>query len=225
MKVVFFYTDDKLYSQHAKLLELSLKKLGIDYFSKSVSANEWQNIIAFKPQFILEMREKFRGDLVYIDADAFVHSDFRPNFENITEDIGVHYLKDEELISATIFMKDSEKTLNFMQKWVEKQKANPEIWDQKVMQETIEEFDISVKKLSPEYTFITDITKERYADEVGKPIIEHLQASRESRYKKKNQKFLRKIFGIKKKPNHRLLFRRNRVKELSKSVNMEFEIE
>jgi hypothetical protein len=226
--VVGFYTDDNLYSQHSQLLKKSLSRFGIELISEKVSKDGWQKIIAYKPRFILEMREKYRGKLLYIDADAFVHNDFQPFFESISEDIGVHYLQNRELISGTLFLNDTDNTLALLREWVVRMEKDPDIWDQKVLQEVIEEFltdeKISLKKLAPEYNYIIDFTKER-EDGVGEPIIEHLQASREMRYREKNRKLLRRIFGIKKRPNEKFLNRRKRLRELAKEVDMEFHFE
>ena len=47
-----FYTDDRLYSEHAKLMKASLERFGLEPYLEKVSADNWQKIIAFKPEFI-----------------------------------------------------------------------------------------------------------------------------------------------------------------------------
>ena len=69
--------------------------------------------------------------------------------------------------------------------------AEPDVWDQIILQklilEWVEEKKITLKNLPPEYTFIFDTSRKAYGDSV-KPVIEHLQASRDKRWVQKYQR-------------------------------------
>jgi len=225
MKFIFFYTDDKIYSQHARLLQNSLEKLNLDFYSEKVSSSEWQKIIAYKPKFILEMRKKFRGKLIYIDADAFVHS-YPKLFDEInSEDLAVHFFRGDELVSSTMLLNDNPETLKMLELWVSKMEKTPEIWDQKILQKVIEENKFNIYKLPPEYTFIISLSDKEYPD-IKNPIIEQLQASREVRFQKRKieveNRFFRKLFKLKKRVDPQTFERREKVKNLSEKFSWEF---
>lgn len=188
-----FYTDDKLYTKHAQILEQSAKKFDINVELREFSKNDWQKIIAFKPTFIAQMRREIKGPILYIDADAVVLEDIRPYFSNIKEDIAVHLMNDERLVSSTLFINETPNAHALMDEWEKRMLAEPERWDQVILQELVFEWleagKITLKNLPPSYTFIFDTSRRVYGNDV-KPIIEQLQASRDMRwiekYKRRN---------------------------------------
>ncbi|WP_321276033.1 putative nucleotide-diphospho-sugar transferase [Thiomicrorhabdus indica] len=190
MKIVAFTTDDSLYFQHAKLLKASLDKLGLELYLEVVGADEWQKIIAFKPTFIQRVCQKFNEPILYVDADAFVHKDVRTLFSEVEEDIAAHYYLEKEFTTGTLFINNTQAARKLVNEWVEEMDKDPNRWDQKVLEELVEQKLedglISIKRLSPEYTYIFDRTP-KYYQNIGSPIVEHLQASRESRFKKRYQ--------------------------------------
>lgn len=234
LKVIGFYTDDPLYSSHAKLMQASLQRFGVEPYLEAVNADEWQKIIAFKPEFIQRACQKFPDEpVLYIDADAFVHKDIRVDFADIKDDIAVHYFEDKELASGTLFINSTPAARSLIDEWVSKMRQTPELWDQKVLEDLVKEWEgqekLSVKKLGPEYTYIFDLTPKRYSNEnLGKPIIEHLQASRESRFDRELEKasYFKKFFMQTKlnKKYRKILFRRYHTKNLAKSIgeNVDF---
>lgn len=185
-----FHTDDKLYTKHANILKCSAKKHDIDVQFQSFSKDDWQKIIAFKPCFIAQMRHELQGPILYVDADAIILEDIRPYFESITEDIAVHYINENRLISATIFINDTPDAYLLVDEWQKRQLAEPERWDQVVLQELLDEWvqekRIRLKKLPPNYTFIFDTSRRAYGNNV-QPSIEHYQASRDMRWMQKYQ--------------------------------------
>lgn len=183
-----FHTDDKLYKKHAEILSLSAKKFSIKVDFTEISQDDWQKIIALKPSFIAQMRRKLKGPILYVDADAIILQDIRPFFNSIKEDIAVHYINDERLLSGTIFINDTPNAHVLVDEWEKRMLANPNIWDQIILErllaEWIPEGKVSVSKLPPNYTFIFDTSIKAYGPSV-EPMIEHLQASRDMRWKKK----------------------------------------
>lgn len=230
LQVIGFYTDDLLYSSHANLMQASLQRFGIEPYLESVGADEWQKIIAFKPEFIQRACQKFPDEpILYIDADAFVHRDIRDDFANIHEDIAVHYFQDRELASGTLFINSTPAARNLIDEWVCQMQQNPKLWDQKVLEDLVDDWvaqgKLTIKKLGPEYTYIFDLTPKRYADKnIGEPIIEHLQASREGRFNAKVQKsgFFKKrlLTSVLNKRYRRILQRRAYSNKLCELVNL-----
>lgn len=183
-----FHTDDKLYTKHAQILTCSAKKFDINVHFSQVSKDDWQKIIAFKPKFIAQMRRDLTGKILFVDADAIILKDIRPFFDSIEEDIAVHYINGTRLISSTIFINDTPNAHLLMDEWERRQLAQPEVWDQVVLQELVDEWveskKVTLNKLPPNYTFIFDTSRRTYGD-AYEPIIEQLQASRDMRWLKK----------------------------------------
>lgn len=186
-----FHTDDKLYRKHAQILQRSVEKFDINVHFSEFSKDDWQKIIAFKPTFIARMRRELQGPILFVDADAIILKDIRPFFESLQEDIAVHYINDNRLISSTVFINDTPNARLLMDEWERRQLQQPDRWDQVVLQELVDEWveqkRITLNKLPPNYTFIFDTSRRTYGDRV-EPIIEQLQASRDKRWIDKYQR-------------------------------------
>ncbi|MBO1923737.1 putative nucleotide-diphospho-sugar transferase [Thiomicrorhabdus sp. 6S3-12] len=229
LKVVGFYTDDPLYSEHAKLFKASLERFGIEPYLQKYSQDEWQNIIALKPSFIKGVMDEFDCPVLYVDVDAFVHEDITPFFSAIEEDVAFHLFKGEELLSGTLFFNNSERAKQLINYWLKEQSEHPDDWDQKTLQRAVERMKkdagLSIYLLGEEYTQIFDSsTKE------GKTVIEHLQASRDRRFEKvinrKNvvERFF-KLIPIFNVSYRKILKRRKYVEELANSVGLTLKFE
>lgn len=234
MKVIGFHTDDELYSEHAKLMTASLERFGLVPEIHVVSASEWQAAIAYKPEFIDKMCQKYPDDsILYIDVDAFVHVDVSKSFLDIEEDIAVHYHRGNELASGTLFINNTVNARGMISEWVTRMRKNPELWDQKVLEDLVDEWTnvqrIKINKLGPEYTYIYDLTPKRYKGRVGSPIIEHLQASREIRMEKdyNSASWYRKLWltSILNKRYRGLLKRRKYTEVLGAGIDINVDIE
>ena len=186
-----FHTDDSLYTKHAKILECSAIKFGIKFHFESLPQDEWQRIIALKPSFIAEFHRKLKEPVLYIDVDAIILEDIKPYFNSITEDIAIHFINGNRLLSGTMFINNTPNAYLLMDEWEKRMLAEPDVWDQIILQklilEWVEEKKITLKNLPPEYTFIFDTSRKAYGDSV-KPVIEHLQASRDKRWVQKYQR-------------------------------------
>lgn len=188
LNLISFHTDDKLYSNHSRLLEFSAKKFNLNLQTTKVEASDWQKIIAYKSSFINDMRKEIEGKILYLDADAILHEDVTKYFLEINEDIGAHFFKGEELISSTIFINNTNSAKEIIEEWNNRMILSPNTWDQKVLQDLVLEWEkngrITIKRLPENFTYIFDLSLEYYGSDV-RPIIEHFQASRDTIWIKK----------------------------------------
>lgn len=222
MRLVAFHTRDRLYGLHAELLRRSIERLDLQIEIESISPRDWIDAIAYKPDYLMRVRERVSGPLLYVDVDAFVHSDPTTALSGTGADIGVHIRKDGELLSGTILVEDTDASRRLLSEWARRMRASPGLWDQKILQEILSDGaeGVRVHRLSAEYAFIFDLDAEENPE--ISPVIEHLQASRETRLRAKNHKFFRRLLGFRKPPDQRLLDRRRRVAELAEQVGMPF---
>ena len=187
---IAFFTLGTIYEEEIKKLEQSLKKFDMPYdFLGIPDEGEWVLNCAYKPKFIHGMMIKHKDkDILYVDADAIIRQ--KPIlFDDFKGDIGVHYKNGKELLSGTIFLKNNGNAMTLVENWIQEQAINPMVWDQKTLQNVIAlsqsdkvcpltYLKIRVVDLPPTYTQIFDSMKN-----VGKPVIEHFQASRRVKHK------------------------------------------
>jgi len=186
--VCSYFTKDKVYPKHARNLIESLEKFGITHDVVCIdSLGSWQKNTHYKPTFALEMLEKhYPLSIVVVDADAIFcrYPEYFNKLDNCPEvNIAVHVLDHSkykrnhlvpELLSGTIFLKNTAKTKQIIDSWIQECKKDPKIWDQRAL-------DVVLKKckyhlLPEQYCTIFD-----YMSSVENPVIKHFQASRENR--------------------------------------------
>jgi hypothetical protein len=178
-KTIAFYTKDTPYEEEAKKLVQSAKKFGISVETASFpNQGEWVKNAALKPTFILGMMEKYLNQewFLYVDVDARFRQ-YPSLFDTFVGDLGVHYRRGKELLSGTIFIRNTLEMRAFVSSWISHQRKNPKVWDQKTLQYCVEYSTIKVVDLPAGYTQIFDSMSRH-----GQPVIEHMQASR--RYRK-----------------------------------------
>ena len=180
--MIAYYTKDTPYEQEIEGLKKSCSDFGIMLHTKGFSnQGSWQKNTALKPIFIGQMLELCDSNIVYVDADARIRQ-YPIIFDELCKDkdnhIAVHYRNNTELLSGTIYLQNCEIVKDLVNQWIIEQQMKPRIWDQKVLQSIVEGNDIpiTVYHLPPAYTQIFDIMKH-----YGKPVIEHMQASRRLR--------------------------------------------
>ena len=101
-------------------------------------------------------------------------------FFELNCDVAFHRFKGKELLSGTVYFNNTAKTSELLQKWIDINQENPEVFDQKNLDQALKSVsDISIIELPPEYCFIYDLSKDYYPR--VNPIIEHYQASRKFR--------------------------------------------
>ncbi len=183
-KIVGFYTSNSLYEREASRMEASARRLALPVDTVAVeSAGSWVRNAALKPTFLLEMRKRHSGPLLYVDVDAVFHRDPWPVLATYNCDLAV-YREEDRLISATILLQDTPETLRLLKTWKERCDENPEIWDQVVLQEILDEDragespQYRVGELPVSFCWIFDRLSNAKTDAV---YIEQLQASRQAK--------------------------------------------
>jgi len=175
--IVSYYTKNTGYEKEAKRLEESIKKFGLEYDIEEIeSLGDWQKNTHYKATFIRKMMDRHPNrDLLWLDVDAVVHR-YPILFDDIDTDLAIHYKDGKELLSGTLYFSNNERIKKLVDAWIEENKKNPDIWEQKNLATTLKNWNGKVEILPPTYCQIFDLMMN-----AGEPIIEHFQASR--RYK------------------------------------------
>ncbi len=181
--VVSYFTEGTEYEKHAKQLEASARKFGLEVEIEGVpNLGSWQRNTHFKARFIHQKIQQHtdRG-LLWIDADAKVlnYPEFFDNFDHNKFDLGVFYrqrLHAEELLSGTLYISPTSRAKKAMYKGIDMNETFTTEWDQSNLQRLLDEFEgIRVERMPPEYCCIFDSMIGEISSD---PVIEHYQASR-----------------------------------------------
>ncbi len=187
-----FFTAD--YARHARGLRESLDRFGLAHHLQVVtSRGTWQKNCQRKPAWIRSMLMQHHGPVCWIDADARIRQ--RPDVllelaATRHADVAVHDYglsgHRSEILSGTVYVDHTGPAHDLLDRWQSHCVRRPEAFDQRCLQHALEETpDLRVAELPPEYCFIFDIFREEFYrrnhPEIGEPVIEHLQASREVR--------------------------------------------
>jgi hypothetical protein len=178
------FTKDTPYQEEVQNLIKSLNVLKRNNYRivPKDSLGSWELNCQMKAEVILEELESSGKDVVWVDADAiFVN---QPEFFDYMAkknhfDICCYYLKssynDNELMSGTIYFKNTKKTIEVIEKWIELNSKNKE-WDQRNLQKIIEQTkDVRIIPLPEAYI---KVKGNRFQDPKIEPVIFHNQASR-----------------------------------------------
>ncbi|MFS8050898.1 putative nucleotide-diphospho-sugar transferase [Rhizobium sp. BR 314] len=186
--VVAFFTKDSLYEQESRRMSLSAERLGLKVHTAALpNAGSWVLNASLKPGFLLQERTRLRGPLLYVDVDAVFHRNPWPELQKLDCDIALYYEADGRLLSGTILLNDTPATARLLDLWREGCLANPDTWDQLVLEEIIARDEKStnpqfrVLKLPVSFCWIFDRVEN---EDVREVFIEHLQASREAKKRK-----------------------------------------
>lgn len=178
-RVVGFYTMNSPYGPEALRMAHSAHRFGLRAHLEEVpNQGSWSANTSYKPSFLLDMLNKFSGEpLLYLDADARIVR-YPKGLDSPPEgkEIGVHYRKDVELLSGTVWLSGSPACRELVREWARNCQEDKR-WDQKVLQDVLKEKQDAVWRLPPEFTCIFDLMK----DDTDAPVILHYQASRKFR--------------------------------------------
>ena len=180
IRVVAFYTIDTPYQQEVELLRASLLENGVKHHIAGYpSRGDWVSNCGIKPEFLADMLKLFPTDnILYIDADATVTGSL-DYFRELEADIGVHYKDGKELLSGTIFLKNTERARQLVGLWVEAQKNSPTVWDQRILANVLAKYfmigPLTIANIPAIYCKIFD--KDMGIGDAT-PVITHNQASR-----------------------------------------------
>jgi len=153
MKIISYYTRNTPYEKviNENLLP-SVKKFNLDYDIQAVEdKGSWQANTGFKSTFCLEMLKKHKETCVFLDSDATILKEPRLFWEiSLDYDLGIHYLDwykmwrrqagnpKRELLSGTLWIPYKTKTIQLLNNFITKIKNNPNVWEQRIMQQVIE---------------------------------------------------------------------------------------
>ena len=184
--VVSYFTENPPYPECANRLISSLQALSLPYDVVSVKdLGDWYKNTQFKPVFLQRMFTKYSPkSLVCVDADAVFlrypeYFDYLDNW-NGGPDIALYVLdhskfgrrgRTPELLSGTIFLRNTPTTSIILERWVAECRKNPVLWDQRALVNVLKDFAFHL--LPEEYCTIFD-----YMASVKDPVIKHFQASR-----------------------------------------------
>jgi len=183
--VIGYFTKNTFYEDYAQNLVKSLKKYDILYYIEGIkSLGDWYKNVNYKPTFIKRMMNKFpEYNIIYVDCDA-EFLDYPKLFEEISDNIAVHLfdkshfhksLKGFEVLSGTIFLRNTNETYKLVEKWEEQCRKHPRQWDQKSLEQILNG---NFYDLPEAYCKIYNTCP------IMNPIIVHYQASRKVRKNK-----------------------------------------
>ncbi|WP_065091898.1 putative nucleotide-diphospho-sugar transferase [Rhizobium leucaenae] len=182
-EVVAFFSVNSFYETEAARMVASAWRLGLSVHTwPFVSAGSWVRNASLKPTFLVRQRENRRGPLLYVDVDAVFHNDPWPILADLDCDIAVYRERGDRLISATILINDTPAAQEILALWKKRCDENPEVWDQVVLQEILDEDKASGSpryreaQLAATFCWIFDRVENGIPEKI---YIEQLQASRE----------------------------------------------
>ncbi len=178
--VIGYFTRGSFYEDYAQTLVETLERYNVLYHIEGVEdLGDWYKNVNYKPTFIKRMLNKFpEHNIVYVDCDAKFFG-YPKLFEEIEDNIAVHRfnkshfhrkLKGFEVLSGTIFLKNTEETYKIVERWEKQCKRKPRQWDQKSLEQVLGG---NFYNLPERYCKIFNIVYP-----VENPIIVHYQASR-----------------------------------------------
>lgn len=166
------------YAAEAAELAVTLRRFALRHEIVAVpDLGSWAANTSHKPTFIRDMMLKHEGRrLIYLDSDARIR-EYPSLFWELppVTDIAAHYLNGKELLSGTLYFGPTKGAWEIVREWESECRKHPAVWDQRVLQRVLAEHtgEWQVEELPPDYVQIFD-TMAHY----GKPVIEHMQASR-----------------------------------------------
>jgi len=201
--VVGYYTRNTVYEKHARNLVDSLRRFNIPYDVEAVDdLGGWYKNTQYKPTFLKRMLEKHHPhSVVYVDVDA-TFCRYPDYFDKLDSTLGVNiavhildhskYMRKNhppEMLSGTIFLKNTQELCIIIYNWVEECNKNPMLWDQVALSRVLRNHKFHL--LPEEYCVIFD-----YMSNVKNPVIKHFQASRGERRKSANKTLLRQSMEL-----------------------------
>lgn len=189
MKVISFFTTNTPYEQEAANLRKSLETYQIPYRIYEVeSRGSWQLNCLLKPKIIRQALRDFRGDVLFVDADATFHGTLELLAEQVKGYDWAAYVMDKakwnqsvnrrthSLMSGTIWFNNSVGARNVLFVWENLIANEPKEWDQRTLEKC---FHLKIGR----FCLLTEkyccIDKTHWG--VENPVIRHHQASRRLR--------------------------------------------
>lgn len=168
---VAFYTRKTNYRLEAERLRDSLRSLRVDYDIQPIRIQGWQAANHYKPVFLQRMLEKHKKPIMYVDADAVVHT-FPGFVNNYNSDIAVWWVGNQ-VRGGTIWLNYSPAAFEILTEWQAECRRQPKRWDQTNLKTVLDRGNWNVIKLPDSMCKIFD-RQHNCKD----PYVEHFQASR-----------------------------------------------
>ena len=182
-----FYTAKTGYAKMAPKFKQSAIDAGIEEMTIDEYPNlkDWHKNTRIKAVIIREHLIGLEGlydAIVFVDIDARFHS-YPKLFDELTCDFAAHFRNwrhaRDELLSGTLFFRINKRTRDLVADWIELNRQNPTIWEQKNLQRAFKRAPtLKHANLPIEYCTIFDDSNRSKIE----PVIEHFQASRKLRY-------------------------------------------
>lgn len=183
MSLIFISYFTPEYEQEAIRLRESLHRFNLPYRLQRIrSQGSWWENIHFRAGFLAAMLDQYRPlPICWLDSDAVVQQYpellFRLEREQSC-DLAAHYFRNRELLGGTLWLRNSDRVRELIDRWQELDLAERKFKEQFNLQRVVERDHFNLYRLPPAYTQIFDLMKKE-----GAPIIEHFQASRYHRLK------------------------------------------
>lgn len=180
---VSFYTDDDIYPKYADRLVKSLDSFKLAHDVQRLPVfSSWLRTVNYKPRFCLDMLNKYRSPIVWVDCDAEIVA-WPELFDYLTCDVAVCYRErpqsPHELLTGTVYLSYNSVTLSIVKQWM-KECEKYQNMDQIVLMKVLaRNREAVIHPLPFGYTKIFDAADMND----GKPVIVHHQASREKKRK------------------------------------------
>jgi len=163
-------------------VNVGIKEMTIDVYP---NLKDWHKNTRIKAVIIHEHLIGLEGlydAVVFVDIDARFHS-YPKLFDDLKCDFAAHFRNwrhaRDELLSGTLFFRINKRTRDLVADWIELNRQNPTIWEQKNLQRAFKRAPtLKHAKLPIEYCTIFDDPNRSKIE----PVIEHFQASRKLRY-------------------------------------------
>lgn len=180
MQVASFYTPNPPYPELAQRLARSLLALGIPHTIEAVaSSGNWKANCMRRAGFLLDLLKRRNEPLLWVDADAVVHSDPRPFLAGLDCDAAFHWLDGKELLGGTMYFRPTLPARQILRRWMDCNIAYPAVLRSQInLQRAVESMAGAAKiaALPAAYCFIFDTMRQLHPD--VEPVIEQFQASR-----------------------------------------------
>jgi hypothetical protein len=179
--IVSYYTAGTQYEQHAQRLTESLRRLNLPHVVVPVdSFGSWERNCSYKPSFILEMWQRLKTPILWVDADATAHA-LPLRLADAAFDFAINKYFGWKFASGTLYFNQTTAALRLLQAWVTVANARPLLFDQVTLTwawwKAAEDTSLRTAWLPRAYTQIFDMPPE--PDSGEEPVFIHHQASRQ----------------------------------------------
>jgi SAM-dependent methyltransferase len=128
--IVSYFTEHTPYEDEARRMMASCDRLGLEYDVAALPAGDsWESNCARKAQRCLDAWRQHRRPILWLDADAVALAP--PTLlAGCTADFAIHRWNDWAFASGTVFFNQTPLAEQLLERWVERCRSNPRVWDQ-----------------------------------------------------------------------------------------------